>query len=389
MSEKQQKPWFDRPATLKDGSKIAIIGGGICGLMMASHLSKFFEIIVIEEKSSLMAGASGNPIAILDPYIALNHSVETEFYFTAYKYAVDFYNELPKDVFQKCGLLKLPRNTDEKNKFSKLSHELSPSIVQKKKEGLFFHNAGYIIPKKLGEFLSQNFEILLNTKITNMTNSKNQEWVLTNDKDNLEIEIDAVIICNSFNSYHLEQAKEVKLEKISGQITYLKSEQVIDNVYCSNGYLTPPVKTEYGTANICGATFDRESLSDIDDTSHKKNIQNSPVPLKSINILGGRRNIRAMTNDHLPICGALPKLHEYNKLYEGLHHGPYHKSFSSAPYHKGLYITVGLGARGFLTSPLLASYMLSLMRGGSEPFNKRVQHALHPARFMIRKLSKK
>ena len=42
MSEKHSKPWFDPPAALNDGSKVAIIGGGISGLMMASYLSKHF-----------------------------------------------------------------------------------------------------------------------------------------------------------------------------------------------------------------------------------------------------------------------------------------------------------------------------------------------------------
>lgn len=389
MPEKHSKPWFDPPVALKDGSKVAIIGGGISGLMMASHLSKYFEITLIEEKKTIMAGASGNPAAILDPYIALNHSIEKKFYLAAYEYAVDFYNALPKDIFHKCGLLKLPSDSEEQEKFSKLSEQYSSSILQKTNEGLFFPNAGYINPKKLGVYLSKNFQILLNSKVTKIISSENGNWTIIHQPRNEKISVDAVIICNSYNSEIFEQSNDLKFDKVSGQISYIKTEKIIDKIYCSEGYLTPGIETENGYANICGATFDRNDLKENNDISHQKNIQKSPILISSTKILGGRREIRAMTNDHLPLCGALPKFHEYQRLYKDLHHGPSHKEFCSASYHSGLYISAGLGSRGFLTAPLLSDYMTSLIRGCKKPINRQIQHALHPARFMIRKLSKK
>ena len=389
MSEKHSKPWFDPPAALNDGSKVAIIGGGISGLMMASYLSKHFEITLIEEKKSIMAGASGNPAAILDPYIALNQSIEKKFYLKAFEYAVDFYNTLPEDVFHKCGLLKLSKDKKEQRRFNKLSEQYPTTVMQKTKEGLFFPNAGYINPKKLGAYLSNNFETLLNSKVTKITNSDKGKWILIHHPGNERLLVDAVIICNSYNSKIFEQSNHLKFDEVSGQISYIKTEKVIDKIYCSDGYLTPAIEIENGYANICGATFDRDDIKDINDISHQKNIQKSPIPLNSSKILGGRREIRAMTNDHLPVCGALPKFNEYQRLYKDLHHGPNHKEFDTASYHSGLYISAGLGSRGFLTAPLLSDYLTSLIRDCKKPIKSQIQHALHPARFMIRKLSKK
>ncbi|MBL4602173.1 MAG: hypothetical protein JKY84_05475 [Emcibacteraceae bacterium] len=52
-------------------------------------------------------------------------------------------------------------------------------------------------------------------------------------------------------------------------------------------------------------------------------------------------------------------------------------------------MAVGLGARGFLSAPLLAKYLTSIISGEKPPFDEAICHALHPARFIVRQLSKK
>ena len=58
MSQTHEKPWFDPPPALKDGSTIAIIGGGIGGLMMASHLSTFFDVTLIDKDRKMIFSIS-------------------------------------------------------------------------------------------------------------------------------------------------------------------------------------------------------------------------------------------------------------------------------------------------------------------------------------------
>ncbi len=96
-----------------------------------------------------------------------------------------------------------------------------------------------------------------------------------------------------------------------------------------------------------------------------------------------------MSHDHLPLCGPAPDIDYYLNAYQDLHHGPNHKKFADAEYHKNLFIFSGLGSRGFLTGPLLAKYIVALMSGEYLPFNEKICHAIHPARFITRNLSKK
>lgn len=389
MHQKHSKPWFDPPTPLKGGSKIAVIGGGISGLMVASQLSKYFEVILIEEKKQLMSGASGNPAAILDPYISLSETIEKEFYLKAYEYAIEFYSSLKSDAFNQCGLTKIAKNPIELQKYAKLARQYPAPIMNLTENGLFFPKSGYIIPANLINELSNSFNTILDCKISFLKKNEEQKWTLINNQNHKIIDVDSVVLCNSYNVNSFTQTNTLTLEKLSGQISFIAPQKNIDQIYCHEGYLTPKIKTNHGSSHICGATFDRDDLFEISDQAHLKNIDKSPIPLKEPKIIGGRRAIRAMTHDHLPICGALANISDYKKLYTDLHHGPTHKKFQSAPYHQDLYISAGLGARGFLTAPLLAAHLTALIRGAKIPFSQQIHHALHPARFIIRNLSKK
>ena len=80
---------------------------------------------------------------------------------------------------------------------------------------------------------------------------------------------------------------------------------------------------------------------------------------------------------------------KYEEEYRSLNHGPHHKKFPVPSYHSNLFISVGLGARGFLSAPILAKHLTSLICGEKSPLEEKICHSLHPGRFVIRALSKK
>ena len=389
MARNSNKPWFDFPAAAEKDAEIAIIGGGVSGLMTAHHLSNYHKVTLIDKNDHLMQGASGNPAAILEPKVSIANSIEKEFYASAFRYAVDFYKNLPDGIFNQCGLIRTPKDKSELEKFSKLPSLYPPSFLQLTDKGLYFPNAGYVIPPALKETLSGNFKGIFNQNITQIQKTNDQRWALINEHGDNIVTADIVIISNSFLANEFAQSNHLYLKKLSGQISFIKTQQNQDTIFCSEGYLTPKVFTKNGIAQICGATFEQGIQENVSSDAHQKNIDKSPLPLAEPEILGGRCATRAMVKDHLPICGPLPVLSDYQKHYNSLIHGPRHKIFPAASYHNNLYISAGLGARGFLTAPLLASVVTTQIRGGKLPISDKIYHALHPARFIIRKLSKK
>ena len=389
MPRNSIKPWFDFPAAAEKDAEIAIIGGGVSGLMTAYHLSKYHKVTLIDKNDQLMQGASGNPAAILEPKVSIANSIEKEFYASAFRYAVDFYKNLPEGVFNQCGLIRIPKDKIEREKFSKLPSFYPPSFLQLSDKGLYFPNAGYVIPSALKENLSGNFNGIFNQNITQIQKTNDQRWALINEHSDNIVTADIVIISNSFLANEFAQSDHLYLKKLSGQVSYINSQQSNDQIYCSEGYLTPKVSTENGMARVCGATFELGIQEKVSIDAHQKNIDKSPITLTEAEILGGRCATRAMVQDHLPICGPLPVFSDYQKHYDTLSHGPRHKKFPAASYHNNLYISAGLGARGFLTAPLLASILTAQIRGEKLPISDKIYRALHPARFIIRKLSKK
>lgn len=384
------KPWFNKPSKLTPGTQIAIIGGGISGIMLLLHLRNAgYKATLIEKEKQILSGASGNPAAILDPFLSASETIEKSFYLKAHRYALKFYEELGGDILERYDLLKVASSGDQMRRFEKLEQAYQNNFLTLSSEGLVCSPSGYVTPSKLRKMLGGRDTIVNGISITRLKQLRGKRWSLYDANDHQVLETDAVIISNSYLATKFEQTSHIELDNIAGQISLLSPQYMENNILCSEGYVTPVVSTEWGDANICGATFEKDGTLELTDDAHLENLSKAPFVFSKANIIGGRRGIRAMTNDHFPLCGPVPNSVKYKEDYNGLHHGPRHKKFPAASYHPNLFINVGLGARGFLTAPILASHLTALIGGNQSPLEDKVSNALHPGRFIIRALSKK
>ncbi|MDG1995985.1 MAG: FAD-dependent 5-carboxymethylaminomethyl-2-thiouridine(34) oxidoreductase MnmC, partial [Emcibacteraceae bacterium] len=390
MTSTTSKPWYASTPKINKNQKIAVIGGGIAGVFAAHHLMKQgYEVVLIEESDKLLNAASGNPAAILDPFISNSGTIEKEFYLKAYTYAIETYKTFGADLFNQCGLQKIARSDAEASKFEITPASYPEGLMTFKDGVLTFPQSGYVQPHLISDLMQTELSTILETNVSRLMHNDDQQWSLLNDQNELIIKANAVIICNAHQASHFEQSSRLPLERMSGQISYISPQTAQENVLCSTGYLTPTVQTDHGEIQICGATFDKGASLEITDAAHDKNIRQAPLQLSNPKIIGARREVRTMTPDHLPVVGPLPIYSDFHNDYHGLHHGPDHKIFPSASYYPNLFVNVGLGARGFLTAPLLGHYLASIITDTPSPFDEKIEHALHPARFLIRMLSKK
>ncbi|MCF6196640.1 MAG: FAD-dependent 5-carboxymethylaminomethyl-2-thiouridine(34) oxidoreductase MnmC [Emcibacter sp.] len=349
------KPWFNRPAPLAKDKKIALIGGGIAGMTTGLALQKRgYQVIIYEQDGQPMNRASGNPAGIIDPY--LGGGPGGLFYRTALSHALDYYRALGPDIFLHKGLIKFPE-------------QAAP---------IHFPDCGAISPPAIRTALSRALTIKTGGQITNISGLA-----------------DMVIICGGPDSLTFPETKGLPLDPVRGQITLLNGEGCLtppDRVLCGKGYLIPPVKINDKITLLTGASFHRgDSATDIRDSDHEENLNNARAlwaDVGDLAITGGRSAVRAHSPDHLPLCGPLPDVAAYITSYEMLKHGPKHRDFPPAPLLKNRYILSGLGARGFMTAPLMAEIITALISGDALPVPRRLYESLHPARFLIRRLIK-
>ena len=385
-----KKPWFNRPPKLKCGAHIAIIGGGVGGVTLLYHLRNAgYKTTLIEKEPQILSGSSGNPAAILDPYLSLGESIEKSFYLKAYGYALKFYKELNGDIFQACDLFKLKNSKNKMERFERLSQNYDNNFLTLTSKGLTCSPSGYVKPLKMQNMFNGSDDIRNGISVNRIELLSDKKWALYDKNNDQVLQVDAIVIANSYLSRQFNQTKKIEFDSIAGQISLLAPQYKENNILCSEGYVTPIVSTEIGDANICGATFEKNIALEITEEAHLLNLSKSPFKFNNQSVIGGRRGIRAMTNDHLPISGPVPNFPKYEEKYRGLDHGPHHKKFPLPSYHPNLFINVGLGARGFLSAPILAKHITALICGGKSPLEEKTVNSLHPGRFIIRSLSKK
>ncbi|MCP5381329.1 MAG: FAD-dependent 5-carboxymethylaminomethyl-2-thiouridine(34) oxidoreductase MnmC [Kordiimonadaceae bacterium] len=384
------KPWFKLPGPLKARAHIAVIGGGIAGIMLFNHLKDAgFKVTVLEKNSHILSGASGNPVAILDPYISAGDSQQKTFYDLAYQYALKYYGALNDGIFISSPLIKIAENNATLERYRKVAKKNSPVKLYLKENKLVFPNAGYIKPENIRLSFNSTENFIFNVQVSRIINDRNDGWILFDQYDNFLIDADAVILANSYNFPEFAQVVHNPIKKMSGQITYLKSDYNENAILNSAGYLTPAINSEGDKFNICGASFENNISLKISKEAHEENLKKAPYNFKKIEILGGRRGIRAMSKDHLPVCGPVPDHAEYINAYNNIHHGNKFEVYPDAPLYENFFILAGLGSKGFVTAPILAKYLTAILIKKPLPFDEKICHLLHPARFIIRELSKK
>jgi tRNA 5-methylaminomethyl-2-thiouridine biosynthesis bifunctional protein len=100
----------------------------------------------------------------------------------------------------------------------------------------------------------------------------------------------------------------------------------------------------------------------------------------------GRVSVRATTQDHMPMVGALANKSDFLSAYERLKHGDRRFKYSQATYHPGLYVSLGHGSHGLSTAMLSAEIIACLAAGEPLPVSSDLYHAIHPSRFWLRQL---
>ena len=385
---------FKSPTKVHKSSKpksIAIIGAGLSGANLSYSFSKKdVEISVFEKGSEIAAGASGNSVGILTPYLANRPSGISQFYFEGALYFLQRVRALEdiskKKLFSPVGSLQLPSTT----KFEKLIQNFSsfslPSnwvelysrqdiknitSLEVVKEALFYPRAGLAFPKLFSEVLirESKAELHLNTEITSLS-LKDNSWVLESKGEKVG-EFDVVVIASGYEASKLELTSWLPLEPVRGQCMTLKANEKskkLNTVISSSVYLAPQVDGEH----VVGASYSHDdfdsSVRQADNLELLDKVQEI-VPefgfLKD-SILKARTSFRTSTYDRSPFVGNIPV--------EGIE-------------KSNLYVSVGFGSRGLSSTALASEIVKSEVFELGQVCTNHAKEALSPCRY-LKKLNK-
>jgi len=405
------KPWFSTSAIEKNREKeVCVIGAGIAGLTTAYVFAENgWKVTVVEKKSGVAGGASGNPVGLIMPRLTSDMNRGARFYTESFFNAIRWLDKLKQregfDGWWKSGVLHLM----PEEKLAKLhalnfpNDFISELTVEEIKfrynmecrhGGYLIHQAGYVAPKELCRFL---YELLkdrvrfqFSTEIDTLCRHDNK-WRLQSENEESFFS-ENVVIASASDAERFFSADEINIAPVRGQLSYIPNEQLSVHpdipIVCEN-YLTPVVKNKA----VLGASYHRESIAtELFEKEHDEIVSqfNDVVPkfLKNEKFLDGRASIRCTTYDRLPIVGPVPDWDCYKKAYADIKHGKPLNRYANGIYQPGLYINVAHGSRGFVSSINCAELLYSMKMNKPLFFENEIIESIHPARFLIKKLKR-
>ena len=221
-------------------------------------------------------------------------------------------------------------------------------------------------------------------------------WHLYNKKDPVG-SAPVVVLANGFSAAAFAQTAHLPLSSIRGQLTYIPATEkslMLNAVLCGRSYVLPAIN---GLHTI-GATsqFNERDLS-VRISDHEENLLNlkqefpsfylaADAGMLSAEALEGRTGFRCTTPDYLPVIGPVSNQHVFNHQFTLLAKNSKHQFGSLPEYYPGLYVNTGHGTRGLITCPLGGEILASYINNEAMPVPLSIMRALHPNRFLVRKL---
>ena len=347
--------------------KIAIIGAGIAGLSSAWAFAQRGHQVTIYEQNEPLSGASGNPLALLNPKLCPIEQAHEHLMTLSWQHALNFYPQFK--AFRSIQVQQIAlKNADE---LSGLVEQYPENVLtanttlecfpETEFPSLTLHQAGAVSPHQLRDEILQHANIRIEKVKISRLESTDSQVTLWQDQQIIAI-TDHAIVCCAKQSAELFENYPV-LKPIRGQVSWVENSQrplALDQAYSYGGYCM-----QLDTAQlILGASFypnrdDAEVLTE--DHVHNYELIHNVFPkyaqgLPSVDTWQGRASVRAQSLDYLPLVG---KIQNFGQIY----------TFA------------GLGSKGFLFAPLCSEILAALILGELCPVPQSLLDKLNPQRF--------
>lgn len=398
---------------------VVVIGAGLAGCHSAWALAQKGLKVSVIDQAEVASGASGNAQGVV--YAKLSHrpDVLAEFNLSAYQFACRFYHSqgLFERVGQACGVLHLAQTEAQAHQYQTIAQQMAqaPELAQwlppdqaSKTAGvpldcgaLYLPQSGWLAPRALCAALLDHPNITTQwfTPITRIeaiegADSQARGWQLYSDALQQSWQADVVIVACAYHSTQFSQCQDLPVKAIRGQVTHARAtpqSAQLAKVLCGDGYLAPAHHGQH----CLGASFDLHSTepatrSQDHDSNLKKigRLSSGLGPLQVARSDDGRVGFRCATRDYLPIVGPIPQKELMQQRFAAYRRNAKTRVDQTGVYWSGLYAHLGHGSRGLTYAPLTAEVLACQITGAALPIPTEQMLHLHPARFLIRDLTR-
>ena len=222
---------------------IAIIGAGIAGLSSAWAFAQRGHQVTIYEQNEPLSGASGNPLALLNPKLCPIEQAHEHLMTLSWQHALNFYPRYKafrpiqveqialKNADELLGLVEqYPENVLTANTTLECLPETElPSLT--------LHQAGAVSPHQLRDEILQHANIRIEKAKISRLESTDSQVTLWQDQQKIAITDHAIVCCAKQSAELIENYPVLK--PIRGQVSWVENSQrplALDQAYSYGGY---------------------------------------------------------------------------------------------------------------------------------------------------------
>ena len=394
-------------------SHTVVIGAGVAGLLTAWTLANRGMAVTMIDKVAPLAGASGNPRALLAPNMTPIHHVYEHLHSIGYLYSGRLYRYFNQQavlqqtplILEQTGTLDLLIKTNiGPAQIAAYPNEMATTITTKEArrlsglktkdlaDNLYLPQSGLVNPKALKKVILAHPNITYQQlSVTDIKEHKDKVMVIgdkdsgngNNSQNPVTICADNVVICAAYESHQLDK-RIVECRTIRGQLSWFTptDEQVAGlpklplkfSGYCApfigqSGDAEVNIIAEGQQQFLLGASFvDADASTDI---RREENQQNYDKLLEDIpelsNILPddtstwqARAGVRTQTIDYHPLVGRLAQ-------------------------SRRIWTLCAMGAKGYALAPICAEALADMMLGCFAPLSAITLARLSPNRARLHK----
>ena len=353
-----------------------IIGAGIAGCSLAYFLKKYSKsILLIDRNSNVAFGASGAAGAFLSPLLGKPNDFK-DLIVKSLIFSTNFYKNLSEDLISNCGVCRIPKNGEDRDKFESYKPYMDFKYTQMD-DGYFFEIGSQVTPSLICEKLTKDIEKKLSYNVEKLEQNQDSTWIindelcakniiLTTGADIKHIKeeyfdirgvwgqkIDVSTTTQTHINYHKECSVS-KASKIEGSDLYKVSIGATHHKFnCDKNICNYCIET--ANINDCSKCYNNSIVNS--DSVKLIALANDIIKLENVEVIDVKIGARASSNDYFPMIGKLVDSKKSIEKFPHLLNGTHIKN-SMLETVNNLYVINGVGGRGFVLSPYLANELV-------------------------------
>jgi len=346
-----------------------IIGAGIAGATVAYTLSQQNQKVLVLDKNGIASGGSGAAGAFVSPKIGKGSPLQ-KLTNEAFSFAKDFYLSTCPEYFNQTGVIRIPKDEGDAQKFSEYElyndnvyenytkTQLKAEGIESNFESFLFPEAGDCDAVAVCAFLLKDIEVLQYE--VKEIKRENNVWAVG------DYSAKNIVLATGYES-NLADLRYMGIRGTWGTRGDFSSQ--LDLKVSMHQAMS--VGANVGGIIKLGATHEKEVKEIVPCQEEQalllKEKASALIDVSDLVLKKSFCGMRAGSKDYFPLLGKVidvpMMLETYPKVMRG--------AKPELGYVKNLYVLNGLGGRGFVFAPLMASWLAQYIVEGKE-IDKRV-----------------